>query len=55
MPNNKSETEQYWEALAAKASDPRKWNDLRVQEQHVVITSINMILSVLRIERKEHE
>ena len=53
--NNVSLVEQYWEALADKAGDNRKWSDLRVQEQHVVITSINMILSVLRIERKEHE
>ena len=51
--NKCSEVEIYWEALAAKAGDPRQWYDLRLQEQHVVITSINMILSVLRIERKE--
>ena len=37
----------YWEAIAAKAGDPRKWTDLQPQQQHLVIQSINMLLHVL--------
>ena len=51
--SNKSQTELYWEAIAAKAGDKRNWYNLRIEEQHVVMTSINMILSVLRIESQE--
>lgn len=43
----------YWDALAAKAGDNRTWNDLRIQEQHAVMTSINMILQVLNIQKKD--
>lgn len=50
--SNKSEVEIYWQALADKAGDNRSWHDLRVQEQHVVMTSINMLLSVLQIKEK---
>ena len=52
MSNNKSEVEVYWQALADKSGDNRNWHELRVQEQHVVITSINMLLSVLQIKEK---
>lgn len=51
--SNQPEVIQYWEAIAAKAGDKRKWRDLRVQEQHAVITSINMLLQILRIERHQ--
>ena len=37
----------YWEAIAAKAGDPRKWTDLPPQHQHLVIQSIKMLLHVL--------
>ena len=37
----------YWEAIAAKAGDTRKWTDLQPQQQHLVIQSINMLLHVL--------
>lgn len=47
-----SNVETYWQALADKAGDSRAWHQLRVQEQHVVITSINMLLSVLQIKEK---
>ena len=42
-----TEVEQYWQAIAAKAGDPRSWNDLNHQEQVLIIQSINMILAVL--------
>lgn len=41
------EVTKYWEAIAAKAGDPRKWTDLQPQQQHLVIQSINMLLHVL--------
>ena len=50
--SNKSTVETYWQALADKAGDKRSWHDLRVQEQHVVITSINMLFSVLQVKEK---
>ena len=45
-----NQVETYWQALADKAGDKRKWSELRLEEQHVVITSINMLLSVLQIK-----
>lgn len=48
----KSTVELYWEALAAKSGDPRKWSELRMQEQHTVITSINLLLQVLRVKEQ---
>lgn len=49
---NSSLVETYWQALAEKAGDNRTWQQLRIQEQHVVITSINMLLSVLQVKEK---
>jgi len=37
----------YWEAIAAKAGDNRKWGDLPPQHQQLVMQSINMLLHVL--------
>ena len=37
----------YWEAIAAKAGDNRKWNNLPRQLQDAVIHSINILLMVL--------
>lgn len=51
--SNKSEVESFWEAIAAKAGDKRTWHDLRTQEQHVLITGINMILQVLQIKKPQ--
>ncbi len=39
--------EQFWEAVAAKFGDDRKWQDLTPQQQHVMINAINHILAVL--------
>ena len=47
-----SQVETYWEAVAVKAGDPRKWSELRMQEQHTVITSINLLLQVLRVKEQ---
>lgn len=46
--SNKSEVELYWQAIATKFGDNRQWHQLHPQEQHMVINSINMLLSVLR-------
>lgn len=48
--NNKSQTEIYWQALADKTGDSRTWNELRPQEQHLVMTSINLLLQVLQVK-----
>jgi hypothetical protein len=45
--NDKSEVEQYWEAVASKWGDARNWNELNSQQQQVVIQSINALLAVL--------
>ena len=42
-----SDVEIYWNAIAAKAGDNRKWNDLHTQLQSIVINSINQLLMVL--------
>lgn len=42
-----SEVEQYWQAIATKWGDERKWSDLNGQQQQVVIQSINALLAVL--------
>lgn len=51
--DQRSEVAIYWEAIAAKAGDNRTWDDLRIQEQHVIMTSINMILQVLNIQKRD--
>lgn len=38
----------YWNAIAAKAGDTRKWDNLPLQHQQMVIQSINMLLMVLQ-------
>ena len=42
-----SDVSNYWEAIAAKFGDTRKWNDLTLQQQQVVIQSINALMAVL--------
>ena len=42
-----SDVEQFWDAVAAKFGDNRKWQDLTPQQQHVIINGINHILAVL--------
>lgn len=42
-----TDVEKYWQAIATKAGDPRRWNDLGHNEQALIIQSINMLLAVL--------
>ena len=44
---NNNDVTKYWEAIAAKAGDNRKWDDLPRQLQDAVIHSINILLMVL--------
>lgn len=37
----------FWNAIAAKAGDTRKWEQLPPQHQQMVVQSINMLLMVL--------
>lgn len=37
----------YWNAIAAKAGDNRKWHDLHPMHQQMIIQSINLLISVL--------
>lgn len=46
-----SDVEKYWNNIAVKASDPRRWSDLAPQEQQMVIQSINLMLMVLNNRR----
>lgn len=38
---------QYWNAIAAKANDTRKWSELGLINQQLVINSINQLIQVL--------
>jgi hypothetical protein len=42
-----SDIEQFWQAIAAKAGDNRKWIDLAPNLQHAVIQSVNILIQVL--------
>ena len=42
-----SDVEQYWQAIATKFGDTRKWGDLNINQQQVVIQSVNAMLAVL--------
>jgi hypothetical protein len=42
-----SDIEIYWNAIAAKAGDSRKWNDLERQLQDIVTSSVNRLIFVL--------
>jgi len=42
-----SETEKFWDAMAAKFGNQRKWSQLNAQEQQQVIMGINLILAVV--------
>lgn len=37
----------YWNAIAAKAGDTRKWEQLPPQHQSMISQSVNMLLMVL--------
>lgn len=42
-----SDVEKYWQTIATKAGDSRKWSDLGRQEQMMVVQSINLLIAVL--------
>lgn len=42
-----SDVEKYWQAIATKAGDTRKWSDLSPQEQMMIVHSINLLIAVL--------
>jgi len=42
-----SSIEQYWQAIATKFGDTRNWSDLNINQQQVVIQSVNAMLAVL--------
>lgn len=42
-----SDVEKFWEGVAAKFGDNRKWSDLNLEQQQVLIRGINHILAVL--------
>lgn len=37
----------YWESVAAKCGDPRSWNELTPEHQHMIIESVNLLFFVL--------
>lgn len=42
-----SDIELYWQSIASKANDPRKWTDLSRNEQFAVVNSVNLMIAVL--------
>lgn len=42
-----SDVSNYWQAVATKFGDKRKWNDLTLHQQQIVMHSINALLAVL--------
>lgn len=42
-----SDVEQFWQSVAAKFGDTRKWSELNLQQQQVVIQGLNNVLAVL--------
>lgn len=40
----------YWNTMSRICGDYRTWNELHPQEQHNIISSVNLLLSVLRID-----
>lgn len=42
-----SDVERFWNAIAEKTGDSRKWNDLHPQYQMMVIQACNLIIAVL--------
>ena len=42
-----SDVELYWQKIAEKLGDTRKWNELTRQQQDAVIQSVNILLAVL--------
>lgn len=42
----------YWDAIRAKTGDSRHWNSLLLQEQQMMIQSINLMIQVLMNDPK---
>ena len=45
----------YWDAIKGKTGDSRHWNDLGLQNQQLVIDSINRLIHVLSTDPKVQE
>ena len=45
----------YWNAIKEKTGDSRHWNDLGLQNQQLVIDSINRLIHVLSTDPKVQE
>ena len=45
----------YWDAIRAKTGDSRHWNDLGLQNQQLIIDSINRLIHVLSTDPKVKE
>ena len=43
-----SDVERFWNTVAAKFGDNRRWQDLHPMEQMQIIQGINMILGVFK-------
>ena len=39
----------YWNTISCICGDNRKWNELHPQEQHNIVSSIQLLLSVVRV------
>lgn len=55
MNNEKSEVEQFFEAIAAKMNSQRKWRELNFMEQQEFCTAINIILQVVSVNQPQEE
>ena len=47
-----SDVIKYWNAIKEKTGDSRYWNDLGLQNQQLVIDSINRLIHVLSTDPK---
>lgn len=45
----------YWDSIRAKTGDSRQWNDLGLQNQQLIIDSINRLIHVLSTDPKVQE
>lgn len=41
------DVEKYWNTIASRVGDSRKWNDLERQLQDLIIDSVNRLIFVL--------
>ena len=45
----------YWDSIRAKTGDSRQWNSLLLQEQQMMIQSINLMIQVLMNDPKAQD